>query len=293
MLFRTPSTSRLLISLEFDEHYGLLSPPQTVLIRAYSDNTDDRMLDEIKPRFIIMLEPCMEFVRRVEVYKSSNPGLAVRVYHMVYGNSCEEHKYLAGIRREKESFQRLIKERGSMLLPILEDKSRPDSSSDAIIKTISTRIAGGRRELNTQPSQVIVDMREFRSTLPSLLHAANLLIIPATLTVGDYILTPEICVERKSLSDLVSSFTSGRLYTQCELMSVHYKNPVLLIEFEEDKAFSLELVSEIKQYGKQNNRFQNKKKPSGGPGGDQSENGPSAPSIQSKLVLLTLTFPRV
>lgn len=59
--------------------------------------------------------------------------------------------------------------------------------------------------------QVIVDMREFRSTLPSLLHASNLLVIPATLTVGDYILTPEICVERKSLPDLISSFNSGRL----------------------------------------------------------------------------------
>lgn len=55
-------------------------------------------------------------------------------------------------------------------------------------------------------------MREFRSTLPSLLHASNLLVIPATLTVGDYILTPDICVERKSLADLVSSFNSGRLY---------------------------------------------------------------------------------
>lgn len=31
---------------------------------------------------------------------------------MVYQLSCEEHKYLAGIRREKESFERLIKERG-------------------------------------------------------------------------------------------------------------------------------------------------------------------------------------
>ena len=31
---------------------------------------------------------------------------------MVYSNSCEEHKYLAGIRREKEAFERLIKERG-------------------------------------------------------------------------------------------------------------------------------------------------------------------------------------
>ena len=31
---------------------------------------------------------------------------------MVYQLSSEEHKYLAGIRREKESFERLIKERG-------------------------------------------------------------------------------------------------------------------------------------------------------------------------------------
>ncbi len=55
-------------------------------------------------------------------------------------------------------------------------------------------------------------MREFRSTLPSLLHASKMIIVPATLTVGDYILTPEICVERKSIPDLVSSFNSGRLY---------------------------------------------------------------------------------
>lgn len=54
-------------AMEFDTHFGLIPPPQTVLIRPYSDDTDDRMLDEIKPRFIVMFEPCMEFVRRVEV----------------------------------------------------------------------------------------------------------------------------------------------------------------------------------------------------------------------------------
>lgn len=114
---------------EFDAHYGLLAPEQTVLVRPYSDDTDDRMLAEMQPKFIVMFEPNMEFIRRIEVgrdvlpsplsltifaqvYRSSNPGLGVRVYHMVYGNSCEEYKYLAGIRREKESFERLIKERG-------------------------------------------------------------------------------------------------------------------------------------------------------------------------------------
>jgi DNA excision repair protein ERCC-4 len=51
-----------------------------------------------------------------QVYRSSNPGLGVRVYHMTYHNCCEEHKYLAGIRKEKESFERLIKERGVRFL---------------------------------------------------------------------------------------------------------------------------------------------------------------------------------
>jgi DNA excision repair protein ERCC-4 len=96
-----------------------------------------------------------------------------------------------------------------MLLPIFEDKHA--GTSDAVIKTISTRLAGGRKELSNVASQVIVDMREFRSTLPSLLHASGLFVVPATLTIGDYILTPDICVERKSIPHLVASFNSGRL----------------------------------------------------------------------------------
>lgn len=97
-----------------------------------------------------------------------------------------------------------------MLLTLEDPRSAPSSTSN-IIKTISTRIAGGSAQISTTPPQVIVDMREFRSTLPSLLHAAKMVVIPATLTVGDYILTPDICVERKSVPDLVQSFNSGRL----------------------------------------------------------------------------------
>ncbi|KAI5116627.1 hypothetical protein M0805_009613 [Coniferiporia weirii] len=271
---------------DFDSDYGLLTPEQTVLFRVYSDDTDDQVLDEIKPRFIIMYEPNQDFVRRIECYRSSNPGLAVRVYFMIYQYSCEEHKFLAGIRREKEAFERLIKERGNMVIALTEDR-RTGSTSEGIIKTISTRIAGGK-QVATMPSQVIVDMREFRSTLPSLLHASKLLVIPATLTVGDYILAPDICVERKSIPDLVQSFSSGRLYTQCELMSVHYKQPILLIEFEEHKSFSLDTVDEMKSYAKYTGKYPAKKKPIEPP-----SDTIVATSIQSKLVLLTLSFPRL
>ncbi|KAI1787127.1 hypothetical protein LXA43DRAFT_1064555 [Ganoderma leucocontextum] len=271
---------------DFDTHYGLLSPPQTVLVRPYSDDSDDQVLQEIKPRFIVMYEPNLEFIRRIEVYRNSNPGLGVRVYFMMYKLSCEEGKYLTGLRREKESFERLIKERGSMLMPIHED--RTTAVGETLIRTISTRIAGGRKEASTEPAQVIVDMREFRSSLPSLLHASGLLVLPVTLTVGDYILTPDLCVERKSIPDLVSSFSSGRLYTQCELMSAHYKQPILLIEFEEHKSFSLETVGDMKSYAK-NSKYPPKKKQD--PRADTAT--AASQSVQSKLVLLTLTFPRV
>ena len=52
---------------DFDAHYGLLAPEQIVLVRPYSDDSDDQILQEIKPRFIVMYEPNLEFIRRIEV----------------------------------------------------------------------------------------------------------------------------------------------------------------------------------------------------------------------------------
>ena len=52
-------------------------------------------------------------------------------------------------------------------------------------------------------------------------------------------------MERKSLSDLRQSFASGRLYHQAEAMCRHYAAPVLLIEFERDRAFALHAASEL------------------------------------------------
>ncbi len=69
--------------------------------------------------------------------------------------------------------------------------------------------------------------------------------MPVWVQVGDYILSPEMCVERKSLSDLRQSFQSGRLYNQAEAMSKHYKTPILLIEFDRDRAFALHSSAEL------------------------------------------------
>jgi DNA excision repair protein ERCC-4 len=82
-------------------------------------------------------------------------------------------------------------------------------------------------------------MREFRSELPSLIWKRGIDIEPVTLEVGDYILTPEICIERKSVSDLIGSLNNGRLYQQALQMTRFYKKPMLLIEFDQKQTFHL------------------------------------------------------
>ncbi|KAG8893575.1 hypothetical protein FRC00_010334 [Tulasnella sp. 408] len=269
----------------FDDDYGLLTPEQIVAVRVYGDDGDDQILHEIRPRYIVVYDPNQDFIRRIEVYRSSNPGLAVRVYFMAYHLTSEEHKYLAGQRREKDAFERLIKERGSMLLTIGEPVT---SSYSEKVTALSTRIGGvrGATAVEAEPPRVVVDMREFRSSLPNLLDKGRLQVVPATLTVGDYILTPDMCVERKSIPDLIQSFNSGRLYTQCELMSAHYNYPILLIEFEESRSFSLQTLAETKSGAK-------KKQAEKGKNTGPKPSNTNDLLIQSKLILLTLSFPRL
>ena len=60
---------------------------------------------------------------------------------------------------------------------------------------------------------IAVDSREFSCMTPIHLHEKGFWLIPLVLTVGDYILSDEICIERKSVAtgDLFESFKSGRL----------------------------------------------------------------------------------
>ncbi|CAJ0548019.1 Ff.00g047730.m01.CDS01 [Fusarium sp. VM40] len=257
-----------------EEYFKLYDMQDLVVIHAYDGDQDEHVLEETKPRYIIMYEPDAAFIRRVEVYRSSHNDRNVRVYFMYYGGSVEEQKYLSSVRREKDAFTKLIKERASMSLVMTVDPA--EDPEDAFLRTVNTRIAGGGRLAATaEPPRVVVDVREFRSSLPSLLHGRSMVIVPCMLTVGDYILSPNICVERKSISDLISSFKDGRLYSQAETMFQYYKSVMLLIEFDQNKSFTLEPFADLS--------------------GSLTSVAPTNMSsdLQSKLVLLTLAFPKL
>jgi DNA excision repair protein ERCC-4 len=264
---------------------------QIILMSLANANTT-RALDVHKPNFIVMYDNDLEALRRIEVYKRLHPGKPVRVYLLSYGEGSVEHQlYVTAVQRDIESFKRLIHTKAKLAVPgidtLLSQITQIEQSTQQEVKkelveqqrkssgkkTTSSRRAGGATEASTSAQgstkpQVIVDMREFRSTLPSILNFHGMDVVPVTLSVGDYIVTRDVCVERKSTSDLWQSFLSGRLFQQATNMLKHYKTATLLIQFEDKQPFVLTPRYEYK-------------------------NEVDGSLITSKLVLLAIHFPRL
>ncbi|KAJ7544180.1 hypothetical protein O6H91_09G067800 [Diphasiastrum complanatum] len=242
------------------------------LVHFYALESEPSILEVLRPSFIVVYDPDMNFVREMEVYKAEHPARPMKVYFLFYENSTEAQKFEASIQKENDAFESLIRQKASMMISVdqdvqILDGSPVSQSATGVALNISSRKAGGRKAPEKQ-MQIIVDMREFSSSLPCVLHQQGIRILPVTLEVGDYVLSPDICIERKSVADLISSFASGRLYHQAETMTRYYKLPVLLIEFSQDKTFSLQSANDV---------------------GDEIFSA----NIVSRMSLLVLHFPRL
>ncbi|XP_058116302.1 DNA repair endonuclease XPF [Anopheles ziemanni] len=245
----------------------------------------DRTLEQIHPRYIVMYHTNVTAIRQIEVYEARQQRkemARVRVYAIIHSKTVEEQSYLTSLRREKQAFELLIETKRTMVVPEYQD----GKSEDTILmlqkkQELSSRQAGGQEAKDTGEivtPRVIVDMREFRSDLPCLIHRRGIDVVPLTITIGDYIITPEICVERKSISDLIGSLNSGRLYNQCVQMTRYYAKPILLIEFDQNKPFHFQRYFMVSG--------------SGG-GGSSSSAGSYNEDIMAKLQLLTIHFPKL
>ena len=78
--------------------------------------------------------------------------------------------------------------------------------------------------------RIVVDKREKNSGIPELLKQSGVFVDFATLKVGDYIVFNNVAIERKTISDLLTSFYDGRLFIQCSELVKHFSSPLLIVE---------------------------------------------------------------
>eukprot|EP00178_Gracilaria_changii_P002025 TRINITY_DN129_c0_g1_i1.p1 TRINITY_DN129_c0_g1~~TRINITY_DN129_c0_g1_i1.p1 ORF type:complete len:885 (-),score=112.60 TRINITY_DN129_c0_g1_i1:2998-5652(-) len=249
-----------------------------------SQGRGHRVLNEFHPSFVILYNAELSLIRQVEVFKAAHPGRPLRLYILAYGEAIEEERFRLLSDKEKQAFKTLIRERATMtVLADQEGREEEEYTQSILAQTSSvsngitrglgadrdSRLIGVQEVQSQTKGKVLVDLRELRSSLPMLLYKSNLIIVPLTLEVGDFILSSSIGIERKSIPDLYGSFTSGRLFNQAEALCRHYKHPCLLIEMDSSKTLSLTATS----------------------GGVPSEI--AATSIVSKMVMLLQQFPNL
>lgn len=262
-----------------------------VVIQSFDafDGDPALMLADLDPDYVVMYDMDVTLVRALEVYSTmmekngDDEQRRLQLYLLSFEASAEQKVFHKSLEKEQSAFVRLIHHKKTMPPPILQVDGTQEmqqavaSTSTGVVNTyaggtlplsMDTRKGQGRAILGQERRDIAVDVREFRSALPSILHQGGMRLAPVTLTVGDFVLSNVHCIERKSISDLFGSFASGRLYTQAEAMSKYYKVPALLIEFDPNKTFCL----------------QNENTMSGDIRND---------SICSKMVLLTCHFPKL
>ncbi|KAF9764705.1 DNA repair endonuclease XPF, partial [Nosema granulosis] len=197
-------------SKNLEEIFDMLEPEESSKrIKTYFEPILDKKID-FK---IILYDVNIEVLRLCE-YLGNIRNITVDA--LMFKDSIEEERLLNSIRREKNYFEQLIDKRAKLPI-VLDDNLEMFEDENSY-----------EEEHNYS---IVVDTRELRAELVFMLYKASNKLHISTLMIGDYLLSDEICIERKNIADLISSFNSGRLYSQALNLSHKYPNPYLLLEF--------------------------------------------------------------
>jgi len=82
---------------------------------------------------------------------------------------------------------------------------------------------------NAEAIKIYVDKRE-NSSIKQELSKLHINLDEQMLDIGDFVLSEEVCVERKTVKDFIESIIDGRLFSQLIQLKQRYVKPLLLLE---------------------------------------------------------------
>jgi len=172
-------------SSEYNELLGrVLDPSMHVSFLTHADcKSSCNPFDDLSPENIIIVDADIATIRLIETYQLKR-GVRVKVYFLMYEDSIEEHRYIAALKREKKSFEDLIDKKAHMVVTLPDDPALCMSvGDDGGLAGDSRSIRSRRVADGAAKPTIVVDMREFGSSLPSLLHLNSFSLQPITLLV--------------------------------------------------------------------------------------------------------------
>ena len=77
---------------------------------------------------------------------------------------------------------------------------------------------------------IICDYREGKTKIPEILKNLGCKVEAKNLEIGDYLTEGNVCIERKTFQDFVSSIVDGRLFNQVRELKEKYEKSIIVIE---------------------------------------------------------------
>jgi hypothetical protein len=87
-------------------------------VHYYALESEQRILELVRPLYVVVYDPDMAFVRELEVYKAMNSDRPLKVYFLLYEDSTEGRRFETSIRKENTAFENLIRQKATMTIPV-------------------------------------------------------------------------------------------------------------------------------------------------------------------------------
>ncbi|MFA4856071.1 MAG: DEAD/DEAH box helicase [archaeon] len=206
---------------------------------------------------VVFYEPVPSEIRLIQRRGRTGRLAAGRAVILMAKNTRDEVYYWTSVSKEKKMHKILHRmksqntakkedetENGNDSQTASENSTGKKESEDFIEDDLQKK--AGREKQTTlhsfaseDPGKIIVyvDVRERDSGVAKMLQELGCEVVEKQLEVGDYVPGKEIAIERKSVSDFVSSIVDGRLGKQLISMAESYEKPLVIVEGNREKLF--------------------------------------------------------
>jgi Fanconi anemia group M protein len=192
--------------------------------------------------YVIFYEPVPSAIRHIQRRGRTGRHDSGKVFILVTKNTRDERYRWSAHHKEKRMYRVLDGLKKSLFRLNLGGNSMPEKQDSKTLQDYGSQKAE-ESENRGHEIKIIVDNREKGSqVIKELLSMPNVVLNLATLEVGDFILSDEVCIEFKTKGDFVDSLIDKRVFEQAKSLRAGYSSPVIMVQGTED-LFSLRNIN--------------------------------------------------
>ena len=193
-------------------------------------------LDIAECDLVIFYDAVPSAIRRIQRMGRTGRKREGTVIVLIAKGTRDEGYYWASVRKEKKMKEILKKLKKQLSVKEIERSKVAFEASQGLIEEYIIKEKPDMKIMKTEKSEtdneieIIIDSREFLSEVVRYLSDYDCKITIKRLDVGDYILSDDVIIERKTSSDFVNSIIDNRLFPQIKKLKENYRKPILIIE---------------------------------------------------------------